>query len=292
MRPTLDPAAPVLRRGAQHLQIGTDPDDAVVLRDLPGVRALLRRCDGVREREAVLAGAGMSPDADAVLAALLDAGALIDADARDRAGRASGEAARLVGLGVPGSVAPTAVEARLRRPVAVLGPAIVAEPLLRLLRDCGAQAGPQSEAGSRAELAVVVGHPEPARERLDTLTRDDVDHLVGALHPRSVVLGPLVRPGRTACVRCADAARADRDPAWAALVPQLDSPPQRPVAAAAGSPLLLATLVAATAAVVLAWLDGTPTAVDGSVLRWGADGVTPTATPLSPHPRCGCQHLR
>ena len=48
MRPVLDPASPVLRRDAAHLQLGTDPIDAVVVRDLPGVADLFASAVYVR----------------------------------------------------------------------------------------------------------------------------------------------------------------------------------------------------------------------------------------------------
>lgn len=56
VRPVLDPAAPLWRRDAEHLQFGTDRRDAVVLRDVAGVLDLVRRCDGVREAHEVLSG--------------------------------------------------------------------------------------------------------------------------------------------------------------------------------------------------------------------------------------------
>lgn len=301
MRPALDPASPVLRRDAEHLQVGTDPQDAVVLRDLPGVVELLRRCDGVRQRGDVL-GAGADPtvaaDLGRALDALLDVGVLVDTDEQLALGAAAGEPARLVGLGLAAARATVTVAARRTRAVRVVGPSVLAEPLAALLSDCGVPIhadSPPATAwadGSRPDLAVVVGHPEPDRDTVDSLVRSDVDHLVVALHARSALLGPLVRPGQTACVRCADAARADADPPWMAMVPQLDSPVQRPVGAPwAGSPLLVATVVAAAAAAVLACLDGVPTPCDGAVLRWGADCGLAAVHPITAHPDCGCSRL-
>lgn len=298
MRPALDPASPVLRRDAEHLQAGTDPHDAVVLRDLPGVVELLRRCDGVRQRAEVLAGAGPEAlgagDLERALDALLDVGVLVDVDARLTLGGAVGEPGRLLGLGLTARDASAAVAARRTRTVHVLGPSVVAEPLGALLTDCGVLVG--TVGVPRPDLAVMIGQPEPDRDAVDSLVRFDVDHLVVRLHARSAVLGPLVRPGRTACLRCADAARAGVDPAWTALVPQLSAPVQRPVGAgvpgAHVSPLLVTTVTAAATAAVLACLDGLPTPCDGAVLRWGADCGLPSVDPLPPHRGCGCTRLR
>lgn len=303
MRPALDPAAPLLRRDAKHLQAGTDPRDAVVLRDLPGVVGLLHRCDGVRKRADVLSVDSAGPsdtagwadpaDASAALDALLEAGVLVDVDTQAALGSAAGEPARLVGRGLDAARATATVAARRTRTVRLLGPPVLAEPLGVVLRDCGVPIEPDAAfAGNALDFAVVVGHPEPERALVDSLVRCDVDHLVVRLHPRSALLGPLVRPGRTACLRCADAARADADPAWTALVAQLDSPLQRPVGARAdASAVLVATVVAATATTVLGFLDGMCTPCDGAVLRWSADCGPPRLDPLPPHPRCGCVRL-
>ncbi len=293
MRPVLDPGAPLWRRDAEHLQFGTDPRDAVVLRDVAGVVDLVRRCDGVRKASDVLGSvpAEQRPALAAALNALLDAGVLLDADVSPAAH--AGEVARLTGAGLAGTSASAVLAGRRRRSIGTMGPAVLIEPLGRLLIDCGATVAPGQASG--VGLVVLAGRPEPDRRLADACAREDIPHLLMALHPRSAVLGPMVLPGRTACVRCADVTRADTDPGWAALVPQLDSPVHRPVgvpAVAAGSPLLLATLVAATAAAVLAMIDGLASGYDGSVLRWGAGCDAPSVEQLAPHPRCGCLRLR
>ena len=294
VRPVLDPATPLWRRDADHLQFGTDPRDAVVLRDVAGIVDLVRRCDGVREVGDVLSSmpARERPALGSALHALLDAGVLRDADVAG-VGTHAGERARLTGAGLRGAQADTIVSERRRRAIGLLGPRVLTEPLADLLADCGSPVLPGQVSGM--DLVVLAGRPEPDRRLADACTREDVAHVLMSLHARSAVLGPIVLPGRTACVRCADEARADADPAWAALVPQLDSPVHRPAdvsAAAAGSPLLVATVVAATAAAVLGLIDGLATGYDGSVVRWGAGCDAPSVEPLLPHPRCGCLRLR
>lgn len=226
------------------------------------------------------------------LHALLDAGVLLDADSAEPAAHL-GELARLTGAGLARARAQAMVTDRRRRRIGLVGPHALAEPLAALLADCGLPVLPGPASGM--DLVVLAGRPEPDRQLADACSREDVAHVLMSLHPRSAVLGPMVLPGRTACVRCADETRADTDPAWAALVPQLESPVHRPAAAAvaaAGSPLLVATLVAATAAAVLAMIDGLATGYDGSVLRWGSGCDAPSVERLAPHPRCGCLRLR
>ena len=49
LRPTIRPGAPLLRRDATHLQVGTSP--GIVIDDRPGLRSFLRFLDGVRDVE-------------------------------------------------------------------------------------------------------------------------------------------------------------------------------------------------------------------------------------------------
>lgn len=53
------------------------------------------------------------------------------------------------------------------------------------------------------------------------LLRDDVPHLPLVFTGRRATIGPLVRPGETACLMCVEARRRDLDPAWPAIASQL-----------------------------------------------------------------------
>ena len=77
------------------------------------------------------------------------------------------------------------------------------------------------------------------------------------------VVGPLVLPGLTSCLRCADLHRTDRDHAWAALAVQLSAPRSQ----APASDVSLAAVMAGIAAIqVLAFLDGEhPASIEGSL---------------------------
>ena len=93
-------------------------------------------------------------------------------------------------------------------------------------------------------------------------------------------------PGQTACVRCLDLHRTQRDPAWPRLLAQLaTNRPQVPC------DVTLAALVSATAAAqVLAWVD------TARSLPATANGTLELTTPewrfrrrsWPPHPACGC----
>ncbi len=80
-----------------------------------------------------------------------------------------------------------------------------------------------------------------------------VPHLLATAFEGSGLVGPLVLPGRTCCLRCLDLTRRDNDPAWPLLIRQLGGFP--PGEHACGT--VLSTLVAAaTAGHALSFLDG------------------------------------
>src|SRR6202042_974828 len=75
-----------------------------------------------------------------------------------------------------------------------------------------AASGVRTETGggqAKPTLLVLAGPlPDPAA-RLP-----DVPHLAVCAREAIGMVGPLVRPGVSACLRCLDLARADRDPGW------------------------------------------------------------------------------
>jgi hypothetical protein len=122
-------------------------------------------------------------------------------------------------------------------------------------------------------------------ERRDALHALGCAHLVVRLDSDHGTVGPLVIPGLTSCVRCADLHRLDRDPAWNALAVQLTLPHR----ASTASEVALATVVAGLGAVqVLDFLDGgSPAAVDGALEMYPPDWrVRRRSWPV--HPACDC----
>ncbi len=123
---------------------------------------------------------------------------------------------------------------------------------------------------------------EPDRTLTDALARSGRTHLVVRLEPDRAVVGPLVIPGRTPCVRCHDLLRCRYDPAWPLLVAQLSR--DRP----APDPVLL-QWAASTAVVqlrcLLAW--GEPDATGRTLELSSADHVL-RSRDWRLHPGCGC----
>ena len=146
---------------------------------------------------------------------------------------------------------------------------------------------PSTRTGPVAHPDLVVLAPAGRLDEMavDTLVRGAVPHLLAEVRETVGVVGPLVLPGRTACLTCLDHTRTDRDPQWPVMADQL-AIRQRQLPACDSA---LAAAVAAQAALqVLTLLDGAlPASVDGSLelalpdWRWRRRS-------WERHPSCGC----
>ncbi|HTU06564.1 MAG TPA: hypothetical protein VMG13_13515, partial [Trebonia sp.] len=98
------------------------------------------------------------------------------------------------------------------------------------------------------------------------LTRAGVPQLAVTAAEAIAVVGPLVVPGRSACLRCLDLARAERDPAWPVILAQLS---QRTAQPAACDTVLSSAAAAQAAAQALAFIDraGPVPAVTGGTIE-------------------------
>jgi bacteriocin biosynthesis cyclodehydratase domain-containing protein len=133
---------------------------------------------------------------------------------------------------------------------------------------------------------VVLARPWAASDPLAAAVQaGQVPHLVATVRGENGIVGPLVVPGRTSCLRCADLHRRDADPRWPRLAAQLTATEPPPSGAT-----VTCLLTAATAALqVLAYLDGTaaPVTLDATVELRPPD-LRPRVRRWSPHPACGC----
>ena len=152
----------------------------------------------------------------------------------------------------------------------------------------GVEAGPRSRLRRHPDLVILAD--SHGRELPGVLAGHGVPHLAASASEAIGVVGPLVLPGRSACLRCLDLARTERDPAWPLILAQLASQ-------AATDPLgcdtVLATTVAAQAAAqALAFLDHGAEAA-AAVTNGTLELVLPSwqwrRRTWYPHPRCGCQ---
>ncbi len=154
-------------------------------------------------------------------------------------------------------------------------------PLLRA--DAGG--GDDGDRPEAPGLVVLAPTADTGRTEAAELVRQGIPHLFAQVVEVTGVVGPLVLPGRSSCLRCHDLHRTARDPHWPLVLDQaLRRPPPEPACDAA-----LAAVVAGLAATqVLAHLDGfTPAAVDGTMEVTLPSGL-PRRRGWTRHPRCGC----
>lgn len=277
----LDPAMPVLVRPDGAVQVGWDPRRAVMVRppqgltaaSLAGLLRLMQSNIGTDElvREAVRHG----PVDVAQFTGLIDA---------------------LVGAGVarPKPVVPDGRAASIR----VHGRGPLSDLLIDALRCSGARIrhSSQPHAVVRAEgtdLVVLsdylVAEPRMVRDLHDA----GIPHLLVRVRDGTGLVGPLVIPGVTSCLGCADLHRSDRDAAWPVVATQL-----RDTVGTADRATMLAT-----AALALNQVDTLIRAVRGTGSARGAPPVPSTlSTTLEfdvsagsivarrwpRHPRCRC----
>src|ERR1700683_4855396 len=136
------------------------------------------------------------------------------------------------------------------------------------------------------DLAIIVGRH--LMELRATLMRDQVPHLAVSADEAIGVVGPLVIPGRTACLRCLDLTRAERDPAWPLILAQLEGREPNPCACDAP---LAAAVAAQAAAQVLAFIDRAVAAgpVANGTLELVLPGWQWRRRTWPRHPGCSCR---
>ena len=221
MRYALDPAMPVLLRPDGLVQIGWDPLRAVLVRPPTGctprgLAGLLRALSAPMPLPSMrrLAGAGGLSDKAAVDGLLEQ---LV--------------AARVLRAETDGGGRTLSIRVHGRGPLSEL--------LVEGLRCSGARVSQTSRshaAASGADLVVLADTLVAAPRLVRDLQSEGVPHLPVRVRDGVGVVGPLVIPGVSSCLTCADFHRSDRDPAWPALAAQLCE-----VVGTADRPALLAT---------------------------------------------------
>jgi hypothetical protein len=133
---------------------------------------------------------------------------------------------------------------------------------------------------------VVLAVDEPVDpQRRDALHARSCAHLIVQVSGATGAVGPLVLPGLTSCLHCADLHRLDRDPAWDALAVQLSVATR----ARGASEVALATVIGGIAAMqALEFVDGgRPATIEGTLEMQLPDWRLRRRTwPI--HPDCDC----
>jgi hypothetical protein len=145
------------------------------------------------------------------------------------------------------------------------------------------------DASRLPDLVVLAGRADPVV--LAGLMRDRVPHLSVLADEAIGVVGPLVRPGHSACLRCVDLSKAARDPAWPVILAQAGGVAGSPVSPRACDTVLAAATAALAAAQALAFIDRAGTAplvtVDGTLELVLPDWQWHRRS-WPPHPACTC----
>lgn len=290
-RPALRPGAPLLRRDATHLQVGTSP--GIVIPDRPGLLPLLRLVDGARDVQRLTEIARESipelvlPVAE-VLTELRSAEVVFDAM------RWSGELRRGLDAEARHADLLGADPALLaRRPAYGLAFHTDAgsRRLADLARDALSDAGLDRTDSPDPDLLVIVASGEPSRTVFEQPVRLGLNHLPVVIDEDRIRIGPLVRPGHTPCVSCHDLHRADWDRAWPVLVHQLGRHTATMTPPAVDAMTMHAAAVE-LAAEVLAHADGRTVRTLGRCLVVGPEHGDRTTWPLAFHHGCTCDLLR
>ena len=166
----------------------------------------------------------------------------------------------------------------------------LSERLNTRLRILATAAGHRLASGS-ADVAVVAGVGEPAREVVDRWAQKGTPHVLVRLVEGYAVVGPFVVPGSTACVRCVDAHATDDDPAWPLLLAQYTalSARDRPDGTTEPFDPALAELACAWAARdVASYLDGHRPSTWSATVRLDPLLHDIRTQEWLRHPHCGC----
>jgi bacteriocin biosynthesis cyclodehydratase domain-containing protein len=241
----LDPAMPVLLRPDGAVQVGWNPRRAVVVRPPRGLTAtglatLLRSMHtplpiSELQRQADRHGAVAAGELGNLVTQLVKAG-VATRDPRQQPGRSAS--------------------------IRVHGRGPLSELLVEALRCSGARIKQSSQphavvTPAGADLVVLSDYLVADPRMLRELHAQGVAHLPVRVRDGAGLVGPLVIPGATSCLGCADLHRRDRDAAWPVVAAQL-----RDTVGVADRATLLAT-----AALALSQVNRVITAVRGSDTR-------------------------
>ena len=108
-------------------------------------------------------------------------------------------------------------------PAAVVRAVLAALPARTPRVDWAGRASRPAPEGARVLL--LAAHRVDPRRAVD-LVRHDIVHLPLVLSGSAATVGPLVAPGRTACLSCLDAGHRRADPAWPLIAAQLLARPR------------------------------------------------------------------
>ncbi|WIM87886.1 cyclodehydratase [Candidatus Mycobacterium wuenschmannii] len=269
----LDPALPVLLRPDGAVQVGWSPRRAVLIRPprevtAPGLAGLLRA---------------------------MHAPVSMNELRQTRSGLSDGELSDLVEQLVTAGVATRGSRQRSTRAVSIRvhGRGPLSELLAEGLRCSGARIKQTNQphaavTSGDADLVVLSDNLVTDPRTLRELHAQGIAHLAVRVRDGTGLVGPLVIPGATSCLECADLHRRDRDAAWPAVAAQL-----RDTVGVADRATLLATAALALSQVnrvigAVRGVDSDPPAALSATLEFDVHAGSIVARRWPRHPLCCC----
>ena len=269
-RYALNPATPVLLRPDGAVQVGWDPRRAVLVHPPSGLSArglaeLLRTMQSGVTLGDLHSRFGV--DASDLVSSLVDSGLVTTV---------AGRRTRTASIRIHG-----------RGPLSDLLASALRCSGARVTHSSLTQAAPPATTHLVVLSDFLVADPRVVRE----LHAAGVPHLPVRVRDGSGLVGPLVIPGVTSCLECADLHRSDRDSAWPAVAAQL-----RDTVGSADRATVLATAALALNQVdrviraVRGGTDGSPEPPPtlDTTLEFDVNTGSLVARRWSRHPRCSC----
>lgn len=275
---TLNPLMPVLLRPDGFVQVGWDPRRAVLVCTPDGLTT---------DALAALLRTMQSPIAMADLLAKAVELGLTDED----------QMMDVVRQLVAANVVTRAAPRRLGRSMSIRvhGQGPLSDLVVSALRCSGARVrhtNQRGATGAGADLVVLTDYLVVDPALIRELHAAGTPHLLVRVRDGTGLVGPMVVPGVTSCLRCADLHRSDHDAAWPAVAAQL-----RETVGAADRATVLATAALAVNQVdrVLRAIrggegtphPGPPPTLD-TTLEFDMGASSIVARQWSRHPRCSC----
>lgn len=306
-RPVYRRDFPMIWRETGHLVIWSS-DTRVVLDRMDEVHATwLRSLDGLRTWRQITEDLNITPAAAGrMIRTLKSLGALDDATDMPNSWRwlsvierdeQVGDLAAAVHTYPTGRAALDAFENRHDTSIHVIGTTQLANEICSVLNLCGFRASkPTAElprSDMRALIVILAGGVHP-----DII--DDVDsplhdhpHLPATVYGARAVVGPIVIPGKTSCLRCAYLHTVDADAMWPKVTLQLASQLHQ-LKTLPLDRLLIRAAAIQTALLVRTWVDQPAVKEPWHELAFELHlpGGQPRPIARPPHPLCGCSWLQ
>ncbi|MGH3434057.1 MAG: TOMM precursor leader peptide-binding protein [Thermocrispum sp.] len=305
-RPCLRPGIHAYQRAVDEVQLGVNPRRAALLTDLPPrLVSVVRSLDGQTPLGRLLARAGPR-NAVRLCRLLRDMAAdgfLIDASEPRRDQRlstatmavrgdgplAAGVAVQLAYAGVGHIAVESSGTVTTEDLCGVFGTADLGRPRRQLIEQAVLAASGNVTTGAVAgerspDLVVLTDVLVPEPETVRRLMHERQEHVIVAARDGCGIVGPLVLPGRSACLECFDRYRTDRDRHWPRVANQLAGSIQR-----ADPATTQATAAFATAQVLrcVQPIEVRPPLLEATIELDLGDGETLRREWL-PHPWCAC----